>query len=124
MQVKTKLPICSKKACREVEMLFDTGAKGTYISDDVARRLGGFEKVKPNKIPLIVKDRFGTVIGEVPSHVIIQNCRLPYTALVMKDLQVDAVIGTSFMEQFGVELSLAEGKVKLKKCPPDMGGIF
>ena len=38
----------------------------------------------------------------------------------MKDLIEEAIIGTSFMEEYDIKLDLKEGKIRLKKSPPEL----
>lgn len=122
MQIREKIIVCTPDGLKrkEVLVLFDTGAKATYISERVGEELGFLPYKEPMRIPLAVKKREADVIGKAYLDFIINGCELPSHAHVVKDLIEDAIIGTSFMEEYDIELDLKEGKIRLKGSPPEL----
>lgn len=124
MQVREKVVISTVDESRNVEVmaLFDTGAKSTFIDEEVAKKLGYRRYPKPVKIPLAVKGEVGEVVGESTLLFTIAGCKIPfgYTARVVRNLAEEVIIGSSFMEEFDIELDLKEGKARLLKSPPEL----
>jgi len=122
MQVREKIIVCTPDGLkrREVLTLFDTGAKATCVSEKVGEELGFVPYKEPIRISLAVKKREAEVIGKAYLDFIVAGYELPSHAHVVKDLIEEAIIGTSFMEEYDIELDLKEGKVRLKKAPPEL----
>ena len=123
MQVRERVTLSTIDGIkhRETVALFDTGAKSTFISEELAKELGFRSYPKPVKIPLAIRGKTGEMMGESTLVLTIAGCEIPfgYTIRVAKDLAEDAIVGSSLMEEFGVELDLKEGKARLKTAPPE-----
>lgn len=111
-QVRFEVIIHGPKRSKRVSALFNTGAKAVFMRDDIADELG-YERIEPLSVPLAVRGMAGEVIGKSPVDIELDGIRLPYTSFVVKDLAEELIIGTSFMEQFEVELDLREGATSL-----------
>lgn len=124
IQVRETITVSTIDGVKRVEVaaLFDTGAKSTFIREGLAKGLGFTPYPKPIEIPLAIKGKTGE-IGESTLVFTIAGCEIPfgYTVRVAKDLAEDVVIGSSLMEEFGVELDLKEGKARLKTASPELG---
>jgi len=72
------------------------------------------------RIPLAVRKKEAEVIGKAYLDFIVAGYELPSHAHVIKDLIEEAIIGSSFMEEYDVELDLEKGKIRLKKAPPEL----
>ena len=102
----------------EVKALFDTGSKGSYLSKNVAERIG-YETFKESKrIPLAVKDKYAKLIGDVTVYLEVEGFLLPEreTIGVIEGLVVDAIIGLNIMEKYGIYVE--DNEIKLKRVPP------
>ena len=124
MQVREKVAVSTLDRAKRIEAtaLFNTGAKSTFINEELAKELEFRPYPKPIEIPLAIKGKTGEMIGESTLAFTIAECEIPfgYTVRVIKELAEDVIIGSSFMEEFGVELDLKEGKARLKTTPPEI----
>ena len=124
MQVKDKVKICTidGKKSKEVDAIFDTGSKNTYINEIVGDKLGYKKYLQHETVSLATKDTNAEIIGIDAYKIEICKCKMPsgIRAEVMKNLDDDMIIGTDIMENFDIELDLKEGKPKLKRCPPKL----
>ena len=88
MQVKEKAIVSTIDGSKriEVEALFNTGAKSTFISEELAKQLGFRLYLKPIKIPLAIKGKTGVILGESTLAFTITGCEIPfgYTVRVVK----------------------------------------
>ena len=102
--------------------LFDTGARASYISAEIGEKLGYVKYFEVRKVPLAVKEKEGEVVGSSHVDVEIAGCPMPeMEALgVIKDLRGEAMIGMDIIEKYDLILDTKNGKVKLKKCPPEL----
>ncbi len=120
MQVKDRIKLHRGEKCREVEALFDTGARSTFVSDRLAKELG-YEPTEPYEIPLAVRGRYAKVVGDLTAVFEVDGCKLPrYTARVVEELKEDVIVGASLMEEFGIRLDLELGKARLRSKPPEL----
>lgn len=123
MQVKDKVLVCTLdgKKCKEVLALFDSGSRRTYIDEEVAEELGFDRYPEPRHIQLAVKGRKALAIGSKTYDFVVAGYKMPLSmgVEVVRELVVDVIIGTDFMEAFEIELDLTEGKVRLKRSPPE-----
>ncbi|KPV62856.1 MAG: hypothetical protein AOA65_1577 [Candidatus Bathyarchaeota archaeon BA1] len=87
----------------EFSALFDTGAKSTFISEELAKELGFRPYPKPIEIPLTIKRENGGDGGESTLAFTIAGREIPfgYTVRVAKDLVEDVIIGSSLMGDSG-----------------------
>jgi len=102
----------------EVTALFDTGSRGSYISEKLAEKLG-FEKFREVKrVPLAVKGKYAEIIGDVVVSLIVDGYELPERELlgVIRDLAVDVIIGLNIMEKYGIYIENDE--LKFRHKPP------
>ena len=124
MQVKEKLSLSTidRHVETTIAALFDSGAKFTYISDVVGKKLGFTAYKEPRDVHLAVKGAKGTILGEASLIFTLDGYEmpLPVQVYVVHDLAEEAVIGTNFMEGFDVQLDLREGRARLRKYPPEV----
>lgn len=124
MQVKEKLSLSTidRRLRATITALFDTGAKFTYISDDVGKQVGFTAYKESRDVHLAVKDAKGAIVGEASLIFTLDGCEmpLPVQVYVVQDLAEEAVVGTNFIEGFDVELDLREGRARLRKRPPEV----
>ena len=111
-----------KNRSKHIRALFDTGAKFTYVSENIGKELGFTPYKEAKDVQLAVKGMKGKIIGEASFIFAIDEYEmpLPIQTYVIEDLMEEAIVGTNFMEGFEVELDLKEGKVKLKRYPPEV----
>ncbi|RLF01489.1 MAG: hypothetical protein DRJ59_05900 [Thermoprotei archaeon] len=122
-QVRAKVDVYSvikRRYERGVDALFDTGARSTFISDELAEKVGYHPYDKPRPVPLAVREKEGEIIGWSPVMFVIEEVEIPYTTIVqvVKGLREPVIIGTSYMEEYRIRLDLEEGKPYLEKYPP------
>jgi len=124
MQVREGAVISTldKNRSKHIRALFDTGAKFTYVSENIGKELGFTPYKEAKDVQLAVKGMKGKIIGEASFIFTIDKYEmpLPIQTYVIEDLMEEAIVGTNFMEGFEVELDLKEGKVKLKRYPPEV----
>lgn len=124
MQVRERVTVSTIDGARRMEVvaLFNTGAKSTFINEEMAKELGFRLYPKPIEVPLAIKGKTGEMVGESTLAFTIAECEIPfgYTVRVVKELAEDVIIGSSFMEEFGVELDFEEGKARLEATPPEI----
>jgi len=120
--VRDKIRIHGEKGSIGVEALFNTGAKSSYIDEAIAEKIGYRRYPKPRKIPLAVKEAEANLIGYSPVDLEIAGCLMPETEVlgVIEDLREEAIIGMNLIEKYDIILDVKEGKVKLKKSPPEV----
>ena len=114
-----KIKVRHGERCVELMAIFDTGAGGSYLSDEVAEKLGYKLYPEPRRIPLAVKGHEAEVMGYVPEvELEIAGYALPEleTLGVIKDLYVEAIIGRNLMEKYGIMLE--ENRVSFREVPP------
>ncbi len=102
----------------EATALFDTGSRGSYISEKLAGKLG-FEKFEePKRVPLAVKGKYAEIIGDVVVSLVVDGYELPERELlgVIKDLAVDIIIGLNIMEKYGIYIEGDE--LRFRHKPP------
>jgi len=122
-QVRSKVDVYSiikGMYVRGIDALFDTGARSTFISDDLASMVGYHKYEKPKTLPLAIKGMEREVIGWSPVRFVINGKEIPYTTVVqvVKGLREPVIIGTSYMEEFRIRLDLEEGRPYLETYPP------
>ena len=103
----------------EVVAVFDTGAGGSYLSDGVAEGIGYDMYPQPGRIPLRVKEKEAEVVGYVPAvDIEVAGYVLPEkeTVGVIKDLNVDAIVGLNLIEKYNI--TLEKDAVGFREYPP------
>jgi len=123
VSVLKKIIIRRNEKSIEALALFDTGSRGSYISEEIAKKLGYEKFDKPKLIPLAVKNKFAEIIGDIVVELEIDGYRLPERELlgVIKDLAVDVIIGINIMEKYGIYIENDELKFRYK---PPSSAIF
>lgn len=98
--------------------LFDTGAGRSYLNEEIAMKIGYEHYPEPRKIDLAVKGKQAEVIGYTAVDIEISGYVLPEKEIlgVVKELNVEAIIGLNIMEAYGIVLE--EGRVRLTRKPP------
>ena len=104
----------------EALALFDTGSRRSYFSKDFAEKIGYEPYKEPKDVPTAVKGQYAKVIGKAGFDVEISGYRLLTHGYVVEKLREPVIIGTSFMEEYELELDLKTGKVGFKKTPPEI----
>jgi len=105
--------------CVELTALFDTGAGGSYLSDEAAEKLGYKPYPEPRRVPLAVKGHEAEVIGYVPeAELEVAGHVLPELESlgVIRGLYVEAIIGRDLIEKYGI--TLEEGRIGFREVPP------
>lgn len=121
-RVNGKLKIRNGEKWIETAALFDTGSTLTYISEEVAEKIGFNPYPEPKTVPLAVIDKKAEVIGDVTVSLEIDGCPMPRreTLEVIRDLRFDAIVGLDIIEKYDIILDTKNGRVRLKKYPPEV----
>lgn len=121
-RVNGKLKIRNGEKWIETTALFDTGSTLTYISEEVAEKIGFNPYPEPKTVPLAVTDKKAEVIGDVTVSLEIDGCPMPRreTLEVIRDLRFDAIVGLDIIEKYDIILDTKNGRVGLKKYPPEV----
>ncbi|MCC6027044.1 MAG: retropepsin-like domain-containing protein [Archaeoglobus sp.] len=118
VKVEKRIKVHKNGKAVEALALFDTGSRRSYISKELAEKVGYEPYKEPKKVPLAVKGKFANVIGRTTVFLEIEGYVLPEeeTVGVIKDLAVDAIIGSNIMESYGIYIENDE--IKFKHIPP------
>ncbi|MFQ6076729.1 MAG: retropepsin-like aspartic protease [Candidatus Bathyarchaeia archaeon] len=119
VKVRDKIGLSKDGRRLEVIALFDTGSGGSYLSDQVAERIGYERYPQPRRIPLAVRAKEAELIGYVPVvDVEVAGYVLPEkeTLGVIKDLYVDAIIGLNLIGKYNIILE--KDRIGFKEYPP------
>ncbi|MCJ7816972.1 MAG: retropepsin-like domain-containing protein [Candidatus Aenigmarchaeota archaeon] len=107
MQVEQEIELCDERrdVCKRKFALFDTGAKSSYIDEDLAIEFGYSKFDRPREITLATKDKKATILGDIVLRVILDDCEMPSRTIlnVIEGLTKPIVLGTDFMELFDIE---------------------
>jgi hypothetical protein len=102
----------------EVLALFDTGSRRSYLSRNLAEKIG-YEPLRESKmIPLAVEGEYAELVGWAVVELEVEGYRLPEREVlgVIDGLLADAVIGLNIMESCGIYIENDE--IKFKNIPP------
>jgi predicted aspartyl protease len=104
----------------EVEALFDTGATRSFVSPQLAEKLGYVRYDEPKEILLATKDKRALMVGELIARVKMLGYELPLSHVfgVVEGLTHDIIIGMDIMEPYEILVDAREGKVYFKRSPP------
>jgi predicted aspartyl protease len=104
----------------EVEALFDTGAVRSFVSPQLAEKLGYVRYDKPKEILFATKDKRALMAGELIARVKLLGYELPLSHVfgVVEGLTHDMIIGMDIMEPYEILVDAREGKVYFKRSPP------
>lgn len=121
-QVRGRFKVCRGERCVEPTALFDTGSSLTYISERVAEKIGFNLYPEPKTVPLAVLDKEAEVIGDLTVSLEIDGCPMPRreTLEVIRNLRFEAIVGLDIIEKYDVVLDTKNGRVRLKKYPPEV----
>ena len=104
----------------KAEAIFDTGATRSFVSLEVAEKLGYSKYDEPKEVLLATKDKTALIVGELVARVTMLGCELPLSHVfgVIENLSCDVIIGMDLMEPYEVEVDVKEGKARFKRFPP------
>jgi len=119
-RVTSDIVLVVQKRRVEIEALFDTGATRSFVSRELAEKLGYTRYEEPKEVLLAVKDKKAFIIGELVSRVQILGYELPLSHVfgVLEELSHDVVVGMDLMEPYEIIVDAKEGKISFKKFPP------
>jgi hypothetical protein len=102
----------------EVLALFDTGSRRSYLSRNLAEKIGYEPLRKPKMIPWAAEGRYAELVGWAVVELEIERYRLPEREVlgVIDGLLADAVIGLNIMESYGIYIENDE--IRFKNIPP------
>lgn len=103
-----------------VDALFDTGATRSFVSLNLAEKLGYLKYDKPKEALLAVKGAKAPIVGEVVARVKVLNYELPLSHVfgVVEGLSRDVIIGMDIMEPYEIIVDPKGGKIAFKRFPP------
>jgi len=104
----------------DVEAVFDTGATKSFVSSQLAEKLGYTRYDRLGEVLLATKDKKPSMIGELIARVTILGYELPLSHVfgVIEALNHDTMIGIDIREPYEISVDAKEGRVSLKKFPP------
>jgi len=104
----------------DIEAVFDIGATRSFVSLQLAEKLGYVRYDRPKEIFLATKDKKASMVGELIARVTILGYELPLSHVfgVVEALNHDTIIGMDMMEPYEILVDAKEGKVSFKKFPP------
>jgi hypothetical protein len=102
----------------EVLALFDTGSRRSYLSRNLAEKIGYEPLMEPKMILLAVEGKYAELVGWAVVELEVEGYRLPEREVlgVIDGLLADAVIGLNIMESYGIYIE--NDKIKFKNIPP------
>ena len=125
MKIPLQIPIVIERlravgpqASREVDMIFDTGARYTSFSWDTLKDIGYDPAGCPDRIPMITAN--GSI--EVPllnvDRIILGNIVLSDVPVICHNIpelaNVDGLLGLSFLKHFEIALNFKQGILEIK----------
>jgi len=104
----------------DVEAVFDAGAAKSFVSLELAEKLGYTRYDKPREILLATKERKAPMVGELIARATILDYELPLSHVfgVIEWLTHDAIVGMDVMETYEIMVDPKEGKPSFKRFPP------
>jgi len=104
----------------DVEAIFDTGSTRSFVSLQLAEKLGYVRYDRPKEVLLAIKDKKASMTGELIARVTILGYELPLSHVfgVIEALNHDTIIGMDMMEPYEILVDAKEGKVSFKRFPP------
>ena len=104
----------------EAEAIFDTGAARSFVSLEVAEKLGYSKYDEPKEVLLATKDKTALMVGELAARVTMLGYELPLSHVfgVIENLSRDVIIGMDLMEPYEVEVDVKQCKARFKRFPP------
>ena len=104
----------------KAEAIFDTGATRSFVSLEVAEKLGYSKYDAPKEVLLATKDKTALMVGELVARITMLGYELPLSHVfgVIENLSHDVIIGMDLMEPYEVEVDVKEGKARFKRFPP------
>jgi len=84
----------------DIEAVFDTGDTRSFVSLQLAEKLGYVRCDRPKEIFLATKDKKASMVGELMARVTILGYELPLSHAfgVVEQLNYDTIIGMDVME--------------------------
>jgi len=77
---------------------------------------------RAKKVPLAVVEKDAEVVGDTTVSLEIAKCPMPRreTIEVIKGLREEAIVGLDIIEKYDLVLDTKAGRIRLKKCPPEV----
>ncbi len=118
VQSRVGLTVLGKRI--DVEAIFDTGATRSFVSSQLAEKLGYVRYDRPRDVLLATEDKKALMTGELIARVTILGYELPLSHVfgVIEALNHDTIIGMDMMEPYEILVDAKEGKVSFRKFPP------
>jgi clan AA aspartic protease (TIGR02281 family) len=113
-----RLKVIGPQASREVDMIFDTGARYTSFSWDTLKDIGYDPAVSPERIPVITANGsievpllkvYQIVWGDIVKNNVPIICHN-----IPKLVGVDGLVGLSFLQHFEINLNFKKGILEIK----------
>jgi len=119
-RVLSKVGLAVQGKGMDVEAIFDTGATRSFVSLQLAEKLGYVRYDRPREVLLATKDKKAPMAGELIARVTILGYELPLSHVfgVIEALNHDTIIGMDVMEPYEILVDPKEGKVTFKRFPP------
>lgn len=119
-RVLSKVGLTVQGKLIDVEAIFDIGATRSFVSLQLAEKLGYIRYDEPKEVYLATKDKKASMVGELIARVTILGYELPLSHVfgVVEALNHDAIIGMDIMEPYKVLVDAKEGKVPSKGSHP------
>ncbi len=103
-----------------VKAIFDTGATRSFVSLELAEKLGYIRYDKPIEVLLATKEKKASMVGELIARVKTLGYELPLSHVfgVIEQLNHDTIMGMDIMEPYEIVVDTKGGKASFKKFPP------
>jgi hypothetical protein len=118
VKVEKMVRVFKEDKSLEVLALFDTGSRRSYLSRNLAEKIGYEPLMEPKMIPLAVEGKYAELVGWAVVELEVEGYRLPEREVlgVIDGLLADAVIGLNIMESYVIYIENDE--IKFKNIPP------
>jgi len=119
-RVLSKVGLGVQDKAVEVEAIFDTGATRSFVSLELAEKLGYTRHGTPKEVLLATKDKKALMVGELVARIAILGYELPLSHVfgAIEGLNHDTIIGMDIMEPYEIVVDAKEGRIAFRKFPP------
>ncbi len=113
-EIKDKITVIGRKATKDVEALFDSGATYCDMDEELAKEIGVIMLGQKLRVTTAENRSYDADLGFAVLK--IRNCNIPALVTVKGESPVPLTIGQNVMQSYGIKLDLEKEDYQIK-CP-------